>query len=222
MKKILLFLIPIIIIIGVGIYFGSIEEEPVKEYTVTFYETQMYYCNCVDCGCPTGPKLVNTVKVKEGEKVSKPDDLKQDGRTFVGWVLDNESNTELFDFDTPITKDINLYSKWNDTTVDYKLMIKESSWSGWSKDYKPNEVTNKYDVVLNKEYSINNGKFTFVIKEVENDHVVIKTNQYFSDNETGVNLNTDKMEFTVNFEKETKLTTPTTDAGDIYYLILVK
>ena len=115
MKKVLLFLIPSLIIIGVGIYFGCIDKDTKPneaEYKVTFYETQMYYCDCIDCDCPTGPKPINTVKVKEGEKVTKPADLTQEGRTFVGWVADSEANTELFNFDTPITKDINLYAKY--------------------------------------------------------------------------------------------------------------
>lgn len=31
-----------------------------------------------------------------------------------------------------------------------KLIIKETSWSGWKKDYKPIEVEKEYDVELNK------------------------------------------------------------------------
>ena len=106
--------------------------------------------------------------------------------------------------------------------ADFKLKIRESSWSGWTEDYKPKEVTNEYDIILNKEYVIKNDVFVFTIKEIGNDYIVIKTTNPFSDNEKGINLRTDKTEFTINSSKETKLMTPTMDAGYTYYLILTK
>ncbi len=110
----------------------------------------------------------------------------------------------------------------NSKEVDYRLQIKESSWSGWSEDYKPEEVTNEYDVVLGKEYKTNSGKFVFKIKKIEKNCIIIVTQDVFSDNEDGIDLNSKKKEFKVSFDKEIKLTTPTMDAGDIYYLKLVK
>ena len=110
----------------------------------------------------------------------------------------------------------------NSKEVDYRLQIKESSWSGWSEDYKPEEVTNEYDVVLGKEYKTNSGKFVFKIKEIKKNSIIIETQDVFSDNEDGIDLNSKKKEFEVTFDKEIKLTTPTMDEGDIYYLKLVK
>jgi len=86
--------------------------------------------------------------------------------------------------------------KNNDETDVLKLRIKESSWSGWTPDYEPEEITKEYDVVLGKEYSINSGKFIFVIEEINDDNIVIKTSEVFSDNKEGIDLNTDKTRFT--------------------------
>ena len=102
------------------------------------------------------------------------------------------------------------------------LQIKESSWSGWERDYKPKEVTRKYNIVLNKKYSTKSGSLQFVVKEINNDNIVIKTTYPFSDSKEGINLNSNKKTFTVYYDKTLELTTPSTDAGDIYYLKLVK
>ena len=104
----------------------------------------------------------------------------------------------------------------------FKLEIKESSWSGWSENYKPEETTNDYDVFLDREYSIDSGGLTFVIKEINKDNIVIETTEPFSDKEEGIDLFTKKTEFTIYLDKEIELTTPTMDAGDIYYLKLKK
>ena len=63
----------------------------------------------------------------------------------------------------------------SNTNQSFKLKIKESSWSGWTENYEPDEVTNTYDVVLNKEYSIASSKFQFKIEEVNSDNIVITT-----------------------------------------------
>ncbi len=110
----------------------------------------------------------------------------------------------------------------NNNEHNYKLRITESSWSGWTSDYQPKEVTKEYDVVLGKEYNIDSGNFIFKIKKVRNNSIVIETKEYFSDNEKGIDLRSKKRKFKIYFDKETKLVTPTMDAGNIYYLILVK
>lgn len=114
----------------------------------------------------------------------------------------------------------------NNKKENFILEITESSWSGWSEDYKPEEKTNKYNVELNKEYSINpNGMvdgLTFTIKEINKDNIVIETTTAFSDKEEGIDLRSDKKEFTIYLDKEKKLITPTMDAGDIYKIKLIK
>lgn len=102
------------------------------------------------------------------------------------------------------------------------MQITESSWSGWTKNYIPEEKINKYDIKLNKKYSINNGHLEFEVIKIYDDNIVIKTTKSFSDSKEAVNLNSKKTEFTIYSNEETKLTTPTMDAGEIYNLKLVK
>ncbi len=112
----------------------------------------------------------------------------------------------------------------NNKLKDYKLKVIETSWSGWEKDYKPKEETTIHEIILNKEYVINKGTLglTFVIKEINDDYLIINTTESFSDSKDGIDLNTIKKEFTINLDEELKLTTQTMDAGNIYYLSLVK
>ncbi|MBU5256650.1 InlB B-repeat-containing protein [Tissierella praeacuta] len=73
------------------------EEEPTKEYTVNFNTN--------------GGSSINSKKVKEGEKLSRPSDPTKVNYRFMGWYEDSNL-TKVFNFDTPITKEITLYVKW--------------------------------------------------------------------------------------------------------------
>ena len=120
-----------------------------------------------------------------------------------------------------------------------KLKIVESSWSGWSKDYKPEEVEHEYDINLNEKYVIKTSKislkkdnewieeerevFSFNIIEINESSIKIQTFQPFSDKDNGtINLFSDKKEFVITDEKPLKLTTPTMDSGEIFILSLIK
>jgi len=54
--------------------------------------------------------------IDSGETVTAPKDTVSDGRVFKGWYLDDE----LFDFDTPITEDIELEAQW--TEKEYQVL----------------------------------------------------------------------------------------------------
>ena len=101
----------------------------------------------------------------------------------------------------------------------YKLIVKESSWSEWV-DSVPKEKATEYDVVKGKEYTINDYSFKVTILDVKKDRIVIKTSQPLLGSANGVDLNSTKTEFDVYLNKELKLTTPTLDAGEIYYFTL--
>ena len=120
-----------------------------------------------------------------------------------------------------------------------KLIIKQSSWSGWSKDYKPKEIENEYEINLNEKYVVKTTKTSYIkdgkmveeereilsfnISEVNDDSIKINTYQVFSDNEDcTINLRTDKKEFIITTEKPLKLITPTMDYGEIFIFILIK
>ena len=110
----------------------------------------------------------------------------------------------------------------NNNKNNYILTVKESSWSGWSENHEPQETTKEYEVKLGKKYTVNYDVLSFRIIRIKNDSIVIRTNEPFSEDETGINLNTSKRKFTIYLNKELILTTPTTDAGSIYYFNLKK
>ncbi len=117
-----------------------------------------------------------------------------------------------------------------------KMIVKQSSWSGWSEDYKPQEIENEYDIVVNKKYIITNKVLTwqdeeivekevevlsFVISEVNDNSIKINTNRVLSDNEEGIDLYTKKKEFIITTEKPLELITPTMDQGYIFIFTLI-
>ena len=59
------------------------------------------------------------VKVKEGEKVSKPADPVKDGHVFVGWFITEEASQ--FDFETAITEDLVLFGEFNEIIKEYTV-----------------------------------------------------------------------------------------------------
>ena len=61
---------------------------------------------------------------------------------------------------------------------------------------------------------------SFEITSIDEDSIGIHTFQVFSDKEEGIDLMSDKQDFTVTVDKPLKLTTPTMDEGDIFTLTL--
>ncbi|MFC2663029.1 MAG: InlB B-repeat-containing protein, partial [Eubacterium sp.] len=74
---------------------------PVEDHTVTFH--------------PANGQSDLTQTVADGNKVSQPADPVQDGYTFDGWYVDS-ALTNKYDFDTPVTSDLDLYAKWTKNT----------------------------------------------------------------------------------------------------------
>ena len=118
-----------------------------------------------------------------------------------------------------------------------KILVNESGWSGKNRNYKPKIVKHEYDVVLNKKYIIKSRKinrfknfkffkknlelFSFVIKEISTDYIVIVTNQDMSIMEdNSFSLRDYKTEFKIILNETLEIVTPSTDCGDIYTFTL--
>lgn len=77
---------------------------------------------------------IESLKIKSGDKVQKPNEPTNKDYIFDGWYLDKNFNT-LFDFDTKITQDVTLYAKWNLKDIDNNVD---------SEDIMENPKTNDY------------------------------------------------------------------------------
>lgn len=121
------------------------------------------------------------------------------------------------------------------------IYIESSSWSRGSRN---SEVINhKYKIKLNKKYvvktrnctSVNyvkskkvkvNGEeevFSFVIDEIGNDYIIIRTNTSMSYyNDGTIDLHTKKVHFKIKVNEVTELVTQTMDYGDIFKISLLK
>ena len=112
------------------------------------------------------------------------------------------------------------------TKADYKLAVRTNSWYYGTADgaNSGDDPGVEFEVETGKSYSYGSGAFTlnFEITKIKDDSIVIKTTEVFSSSEDGVNLRSNKKEFTITFDEETILSTPTMDTGATYYLILKK
>lgn len=84
-------------------------EVPVETtYTLTFHTD--------------GGSVVDAATVKEGEMVEKPADPTKSGFTFAGWYTDTEL-TAVYDFNAPVTKNLDLYAKWTENPVEITYTV---------------------------------------------------------------------------------------------------
>ena len=117
-----------------------------------------------------------------------------------------------------------------------KLKILESSWSGWSRDYKPKEIEKEYDIKLNEKYvikkiktsHIENGEmveeereiFSFEIIEINESSIKIHTFQKFYSTQHDY-LDGPQI-YDIEINNPVRLNTPTKDYGEIYTLSLIE
>ncbi len=60
--------------------------------------------------------------VKHREIIKAPDDPKNEPYKFIGWFYEENGEEKAFDFEMPITRDMNLYAKWSsDVLVEYTI-----------------------------------------------------------------------------------------------------
>lgn len=70
---------------------------------------------------PKGGTKVEAQNVKSGEKALKPEDPVKEHFILAGWY--EEGSGEAFDFDTPITRDVDLYAKWELSSYEEGIWI---------------------------------------------------------------------------------------------------
>jgi predicted small lipoprotein YifL len=101
------------------------------------------------------------------------------------------------------------------------LKVTATNWS-YGQNMQAPEEEFYYDVELDEKYTVKEGRLglTFTITEINKDSIVIKTTEPFSEGEEGINLQSKQKEFTIKKGEKIRLTTPTMDAGGIYYLEL--
>ena len=99
-QKIMIGVLVGVVILAILIFF--LLKGCVKEYTITFDSN--------------GGTSVEPIKVKEKEKVPKPNDPTKEGYIFAGWYYEDE----LFDFETLVTKDMTLEAYWSSNGIELK------------------------------------------------------------------------------------------------------
>lgn len=77
---------------------GKNTEPDKKYYTVEFDTSEGSY--------------IAPIKVLEGDKISKPENPTREGYTFNNWNI-NEDGIKVYNFDSPVTKDLVLVASWN-------------------------------------------------------------------------------------------------------------
>lgn len=120
--------------------------------------------------------IINDLKVKKNDKVTKPSDPVKNGYKFLGWYL----NGKLYNFDKKITKNITLVAKWEKLPViNYLIEKVEGSTLGQVKLYvtKDNvKVDGSFDLLetdgtLHENVEVKSTGISFnekLIKEITN------------------------------------------------------
>ena len=101
------------------------------------------------------------------------------------------------------------------------LRVKTSSWSGWSKDYKPEEQTHYYSVEVGDTITFYppEGQLSFTVTSIDRSKIVIKTDSPMALDEGGhANLGDTHTKFEIPGGETIILVTPTLDFGYMYYI----
>jgi uncharacterized repeat protein (TIGR02543 family) len=84
--------------------------------------------------------------VECGKKATRPADPTLDGFSFVHWYVEGTPNTP-YDFNTPVTSNINLYAKWE--FIDIPNLNSIAELAEWLAEKPANSSTTAYTVKLN-------------------------------------------------------------------------
>ncbi|MGM9747004.1 MAG: InlB B-repeat-containing protein [Paludibacteraceae bacterium] len=144
------------------------------EVTANF-KTASYLVDYHANGHGTAP---DDVYVNHGDKAPVPTPPTAEGYTFGGWYTES-SCTNAYNFDTPVTADLDLYAKWTKdySTASYYYYDEQSSWA----DSNCKELTKTAEyayvslpksVLSNNKFKIFDGNNKSSWGSAENDHLV--------------------------------------------------
>ena len=100
-----------------------------------------------------GGDSISAQNIERGKKVNKPSDPSRENYDFVNWYTD-ELFTQLFNFETEINKDYNLYARWGKhfTVSPYdRITNSVSSACGGIVDSQSSTLASSYETVLAEE-----------------------------------------------------------------------
>lgn len=133
-----------------------------------------------------GGNKVASIKVIEGEKISKPDTPTKDGYKFLGWYL----NDTEFDFSQSITKDITLKAKWEKIKTDNNKPSKPSKpdttkpSNPSTPDTKPDTKPTEPEKVSVKSVSLNKTSLSLKVGDTAKLEVTINPSDATNKNAT--------------------------------------
>lgn len=128
-----------------------------------------------------GSPTALTATVEEGDKVEKPNDPIRDNYNFLGWF--RESNDELFDFDSGVTSDLELYAKWQEipeviiehiVTLDFGFDDLTDSVRVIEGQYLSVETPNRYGYIF-AGWTLDGGEFNSKNTPITSDITLIAT-----------------------------------------------
>lgn len=121
---------------------------PIKETTTLYavYTINSFTVRFIDKGL-----LYKTETVEYNNKVTKPEDPNKANNIFIGWTL----NDNIYDFETLITEDITLYSKYEEV----EKPIIEHRPTEWTKDDVTVTIKNDNHPEYSFKYKINDGEY---------------------------------------------------------------
>lgn len=105
------------------------------------------------------PEYSEDQQVADGESVTQPTDPVRPGFTFRGWTTDNNGNSPLYDFSTPVTEDVWLYALWD--SYPYTIHYDANGGTGTMPDQKVASDPNVDTATLkSNEFKYNGKVFT--------------------------------------------------------------
>lgn len=124
------------------------DETLIEEYITISFDTD-------------GGSNIDSIVIKIGDTISKPDTPTKEGYTFKGWYIDEEE----FDFSNPITEEITLKAKWEENVEENETSANNSNSNNTSNNSSNNGSTTNNTITkinLNNnisitEYHINSG-----------------------------------------------------------------